>query len=116
MKGAYSAVLGALLAALSVPAFAAERETMSIGRGSADAKKLESFLFPEAQCENVTYQCLAVRPTTELTWGLILAALRHIPEEVRRLREGHWQSTLGTGIKGKTLGILLRGKERSGQL
>jgi D-3-phosphoglycerate dehydrogenase len=48
--------------------------------------------------------------TAELTWGLILAALRHIPEEVRRLREGHWQSTLGTGVEGKTLGIYAFGK------
>jgi outer membrane protein OmpA-like peptidoglycan-associated protein len=50
--------------------FAAERETMTIGKGTADAKKLESFLFPEAQCENVTYQCLAVRPTTERSVGM----------------------------------------------
>ena len=40
-------------------------------------------------------------PTAELTWGLIFAALRHIPYEVRRLREGHWQSTLGVCVKGK---------------
>lgn len=70
MKRAYSAVLGALLAALIVPTSAAERETMSVGRGTGDAKKLESFLFPEAQCENATYQCLAVRPTTERSIGM----------------------------------------------
>src|SRR3972149_375802 len=38
-------------------------------------------------------------PTAELTWGLILAALRHIPYEVQRLREGHWQSTLGICVQ-----------------
>ncbi|GHO89747.1 D-2-hydroxyacid dehydrogenase family protein [Dictyobacter formicarum] len=43
--------------------------------------------------------------TAELTWGLILAATRHIPYEVARLRAGHWQSTLGTGLHGRTLGI-----------
>jgi D-3-phosphoglycerate dehydrogenase len=48
--------------------------------------------------------------TAELTWGLILAALRHIPYEVKRLREGHWQSTLGVGVKGKTLGIYAFGR------
>lgn len=48
--------------------------------------------------------------TAELTWGLILAALRHIPYEVNRLKEGHWQSTIGTGIQGKTLGIYAFGK------
>jgi D-3-phosphoglycerate dehydrogenase len=48
--------------------------------------------------------------TAELTWGLILAALRHIPYEVERLREGHWQSTIGTAVQGKTLGIYAFGK------
>jgi outer membrane protein OmpA-like peptidoglycan-associated protein len=70
MKGAYTAVWGALLAALCLPATAAERETMNLGKGTADAKKLESFLFPEAQCENVTYQCLAVRPSNERSVGM----------------------------------------------
>jgi len=49
-------------------------------------------------------------PTAELTWALILAALRHIPYEVRRLKEGHWQSTVGTAVSGKTLGIYAFGK------
>ena len=49
-------------------------------------------------------------PTAELTWGLILAALRHVPYEVQRLREGHWQSTLGVGVQGKTLGIYALGR------
>ena len=48
--------------------------------------------------------------TAELTWGLILAALRNIPLEVKRLKEGYWQSTLGTGIRSKTLGIYAYGK------
>ncbi len=49
-------------------------------------------------------------PTAELTWGLILAALRHIPYEVQRLREGHWQSTVGICVRGKTLGIYAYGR------
>src|SRR3990170_4228802 len=49
-------------------------------------------------------------PTAELTWGLILAALRHIPYEVQRLREGHWQSALGICVRGKTLGIYAYGR------
>lgn len=48
--------------------------------------------------------------TAELAWGLILAALRHIPYEVKRLREGHWQSTIGTAVQGRTLGIYAFGK------
>jgi len=43
---------------------------------------------------------------TELTWGLILAMLRHIPKEEQRSREGSWGTTLGVGVKGKTLGLI----------
>ncbi|MFL6203679.1 MAG: D-2-hydroxyacid dehydrogenase family protein [Thermoanaerobaculia bacterium] len=46
----------------------------------------------------------------ELTWALVLAALRHIPRETARLRAGHWQSTMGTGLRGRTLGIWGYGK------
>jgi D-3-phosphoglycerate dehydrogenase / 2-oxoglutarate reductase len=49
-------------------------------------------------------------PTAELTWGLILAHLRHIPEEVQRLKDGKWQHTLGTGLKDKTLGVYAYGR------
>ena len=48
--------------------------------------------------------------TAELTWGLILSALRSLPYEVRRLKEGHWQSTLGVEVHGKTLGVYAYGK------
>jgi D-3-phosphoglycerate dehydrogenase len=48
--------------------------------------------------------------TAELTFALILAALRHIPAEVQHLREGGWQSTLGSTLSGKTLGIYGYGK------
>ncbi|MCI0848765.1 MAG: D-2-hydroxyacid dehydrogenase family protein [Chloroflexi bacterium] len=43
---------------------------------------------------------------TELTWGLIIAMLRHIHEEDQRSREGAWGTTVGVGLKGKTLGLL----------
>ncbi|EHA16275.1 D-2-hydroxyacid dehydrogenase family protein [Halomonas sp. HAL1] len=46
----------------------------------------------------------------ELTWGLVLAAMRHIPAEVENLKAGRWQRTLGTGLKGRTLGIFGYGK------
>ncbi|GEN27180.1 glyoxylate reductase [Halovibrio variabilis] len=46
----------------------------------------------------------------ELTWGLVLAAMRHIPAEVENLKVGRWQRTLGTGLKGRTLGIFGYGK------
>ena len=44
--------------------------------------------------------------TAELTWGLMLAVMRHIPLEHHQTREGHWQRTLGVGLNGKTLGLL----------
>lgn len=48
--------------------------------------------------------------TGELAWALILASLRHIPEEERRLRDGQWQGSVGTGLKGKVLGIYAYGR------
>ena len=43
---------------------------------------------------------------TELTWGLILGLLRKIPQEDRLTREGRWQTTIGVGLKDKTLGLI----------
>jgi D-3-phosphoglycerate dehydrogenase len=41
----------------------------------------------------------------ELTWGLILAAMRQIPNQMRSLQSGSWQSGVGDSLRGKTLGI-----------
>jgi D-3-phosphoglycerate dehydrogenase len=49
-------------------------------------------------------------PTAELAWGLILAALRRIPQEVQRLKNGQWQGSVGIGLVGKTLGIYAYGR------
>ncbi|MGZ8229749.1 MAG: D-2-hydroxyacid dehydrogenase family protein [Burkholderiales bacterium] len=49
-------------------------------------------------------------PTAELTWAIILAHLRHIPEEVQRLKSGQWQKTVGIGLNEKTLGVYAFGK------
>jgi len=43
--------------------------------------------------------------TAELTWGLILAAMRFIPQEVASMKAGRWQSRLGRTLHGRTLGI-----------
>lgn len=48
--------------------------------------------------------------TAELTWGLILSSLRSIPHEVQQLKQGVWQTSVGTGVHGKTLGIYALGK------
>jgi len=61
--------------------------------------------------------------TAELTWGLILALVRHIPEEDRRMKQagraggaalgvgGGWQQTVGTGLDGKRLGVVGLGRQ-----
>jgi D-3-phosphoglycerate dehydrogenase / 2-oxoglutarate reductase len=49
-------------------------------------------------------------PTAEFTWGIILASLRSIPQEVQRMKEGKWQGSVGTGLSGRTLGIYAFGK------
>jgi len=43
--------------------------------------------------------------TAELTWGLILGALRDIPRQAQRLRDGLWLDGIGTSLAGRTLGI-----------
>src|SRR5690606_30921350 len=49
-------------------------------------------------------------PTVELTWALILAACRNLPTEFQAMRDGGWQTTIGTGLRGKTLGVLGLGR------
>lgn len=43
--------------------------------------------------------------TAELTWGLMLAAMRQIPQQMASLKSGHWQMGVGSTLRGKTLGI-----------
>lgn len=52
----------------------------------------------------------APHAAAELTWALILAAMRHVPAEVANLKAGRWQRTLGTGLNGRRLGLLGYGK------
>ncbi|SFB22289.1 Phosphoglycerate dehydrogenase [Amycolatopsis marina] len=49
-------------------------------------------------------------PTVEHTWALILAAARNIPAEERSVRAGGWQQAVGTGLHGRTLGLLGLGR------
>jgi phosphoglycerate dehydrogenase-like enzyme len=48
--------------------------------------------------------------TPELTWGLMIAVVRHFDLESRRMRAGRWQSTVGTILAGRTLGLLGLGR------
>ena len=43
--------------------------------------------------------------TAELTWALVLAAMRQIPQQMASLRAGNWQCGVGRTVRGKTLGI-----------
>lgn len=43
--------------------------------------------------------------TAELTWALILMAMRDLPAQMASLRAGGWQKGVGIGLRGRILGI-----------
>ncbi|WP_221392731.1 D-2-hydroxyacid dehydrogenase family protein [Dyadobacter sp. NIV53] len=47
---------------------------------------------------------------TEHTWALLMAMARHIPQENTTFKNGGWQTTVGTDLKGKTIGIVGLGR------
>jgi phosphoglycerate dehydrogenase-like enzyme len=49
-------------------------------------------------------------PTIEFTWALILASARNIVAESNSVRSGGWQTSVGTDLHGKTLGVLGLGR------
>ena len=51
------------------------------------------------------YPHIDVDACTRLTWGLVLAAMRQIPQQMNALRDGKWQVGVGSSLRGKTLGI-----------
>lgn len=50
-------------------------------------------------------------PTAELTWALMLGLARNIRQETENMFQGYWQTTLGTELKGKVLGLAGLGKQ-----
>jgi D-3-phosphoglycerate dehydrogenase len=48
--------------------------------------------------------------TAELTWALVLAAMRQIPQQVASMKAGKWQMGVGSTLRGKTLGIFGYGR------
>jgi phosphoglycerate dehydrogenase-like enzyme len=52
----------------------------------------------------------SLHSTAELAWTLILSAMRHLPLEAGAMRSGGWQTTVGRGLHGKTLGIIGLGR------
>jgi D-3-phosphoglycerate dehydrogenase len=43
--------------------------------------------------------------TAELTWGLVIAGLRRLPQQVASMKAGHWQDGIGDSLRHKTLGV-----------
>lgn len=64
------ALAGLLTASASFGVSAADRETLSVGQAAPSTTQVETFLFPEAECESTKYQCMAVRPSTERSIGM----------------------------------------------
>jgi phosphoglycerate dehydrogenase-like enzyme len=48
--------------------------------------------------------------TVELTWALVLAVARHLPQEDASVRAGGWQQSIGTDLAGGVLGVLGLGR------
>ena len=80
---------------------------------------IQNGAYPHIDVEACTRHGVAVsvsttsRPsyaTAELTWGLIIASMRQIPQQMARLKAGGWQSVAGMGLRARTLGVYGYGK------
>ena len=49
-------------------------------------------------------------PAAEVTWALILGLLRNMKQEIDNMFQGYWQTTIGSELKGKLLGLIGLGK------
>lgn len=70
MKLKHTVAIAAVFAAISAAPAMADRETIMVGKAAPKAADVEAFLFPEAECENTQYMCMAVRPTSERSIGM----------------------------------------------
>ena len=52
-----------------------------------------------------------IHSTAELAWALIMNSWRGLQTEIQNMRHGRWQTTIGRGLKGNTLGIFGLGKQ-----
>jgi D-3-phosphoglycerate dehydrogenase len=43
--------------------------------------------------------------TAELTWGLVIAGMRRLPQQVASMKAGHWQDGIGDSLRHKVLGL-----------
>jgi D-3-phosphoglycerate dehydrogenase len=51
------------------------------------------------------HQGTASYATAELTWGLVIAGMRRIPQQVASMKRGQWQDGVGRSLVSKALGI-----------
>ncbi|MCH7608644.1 MAG: D-2-hydroxyacid dehydrogenase family protein, partial [Chloroflexi bacterium] len=72
---------------------------------------------PHVDVETATRLGIVVTGTTggsestpELVWGLIIGVMRNLYREDREMRAGRWQTRIGPGLAGRTLGILGMGR------
>ena len=49
-------------------------------------------------------------PAAEITWALILGLYRNMKQEIDNMFQGYWQTTIGSELKGKMLGLIGLGK------
>ena len=79
--------------------------TSGMWNASVDSETLEK--------KNIIY-CgteTKIHSTAELAWALIMNSWRGLQIEIQNMKEGNWQTTIGRGLKGNTLGIFGLGKQ-----
>ena len=79
--------------------------TSGMWNASVDAETLKE--------KNIVY-CgteTKIHSTAELAWALIMNAWRGLQTEIQNMKDGNWQTTIGRGLKGNTLGIFGLGKQ-----
>ena len=52
-----------------------------------------------------------IHPTAELAWALIMIGWRGLQTEFQNMKDGKWQTSVGRGLKGRTIGIFGLGKQ-----
>ena len=79
--------------------------TSGMWNASVDAETLKE--------KNIVY-CgteTKIHSTAELAWALIMNSWRGLQTEIQNMKDGNWQTTIGRGLKGNTLGIFGLGKQ-----
>ena len=79
--------------------------TSGMWNASVDAETLKE--------KNIVY-CgteTKIHSTAELAWALIMNSWRGLQTEIENMKDGNWQTTIGRGLKGNTLGIFGLGKQ-----